>query len=235
MSQLSSTYQSLIFQAYKDIEAKDYRTIVRFYEDNKVKIQSLDLHESFELRIAYVESLFEIAAYEKYLAEVDDAIEISIMNNIKIHKGHNIFQRLLFRKAASHYHLGEYKKSEHILRELIKICPSEDLYNRFLKKCRWKSTPTYVRRTRALSIFLFMLSAFIILVEVLFVRSFFTEYSSIVEMSRNVIFLLGWCSLIGGDAFNYWNINNSTNKFVKKVKAEKLRKHKERRERQRTY
>lgn len=235
MSQLSSTYHSNIFQAYKDIEARDYRAIVSFYESHKKEIKSLDFHEFFELRIAYVSALFEVAAYQKYLAEVDDAIEVSIMNNIKIHKGYNVFQRLLFRKAASHYHLGEYKKAKHILRELVKICPSEDLYSRFLKKCMWKTTPTYVRNTRAISIFMFMLSAFVILVELLFVKNFFPDYTNTVELSRNIIFLLGWTALIGGDAYNFWSINDSVKKFIIKVKAEKLRKHREKRERQHTY
>lgn len=230
MSQLSSTYHSNLFQAYKDIEAKDYSAMVSFFEENKVAIKSLDFNEFFEVQIAYVEALFESAAYEKYLDKVDDVIEISIMNNVKIHKSYNIFQRLLFRKAASHYNLGEYKKAKHILTELVKICPSEDMYSRFLKKCRWKNTPSFVRHTRAMSIFFFMLSAFIIVIELLFVRTFFAEYSSIVELSRNIIFVVGWLSLIGGDGYNLWRINESVNKFVKLVKAEKLRKHREKRE-----
>ena len=235
MSLPSSTYSSEIFNAFKKIKAKDYRTIVRFYEEHQLQILTLKYEERFELLIAYIESLFETGAYQKYLDIVYDAIEISIMNNIKIHKGYNIFQRLLFRKAASHYHLIQYDQAEHILKELVKICPSEDTYIRFLQKCMRRQKPSYLKTARAFGIVCFFVSAAIILIELFYVRHFYQAYTSIVELSRNLIFALGCISIIAGESFYFWKTRRFVHSFVKKVKAEKLRKFHERRKKQPTH
>ena len=208
---------------------------MRFYEEHQLQILTLEYEERFELLIAYIESLFETGAYQKYLDMVDDAIEISIMNNIKIHKGYNIFQRLLFRKAASHYHLVQYDQAEHILKELVKICPSEDTYARFLQKCMRRQKPTFLKTARAFGIVCFFVSAIIIVAELFYFRNFKEEYTTIVELSRNIIFVLGCLSIIAGEAFYFWKTRKFVHSFVKKVKAEKLRKFHERRKKQPTH
>lgn len=235
MSLPTFTYSSELFNAFKKIKAKDYRAIVRFYEEHQLQILTLEYEERFELLIAYIESLFETGTYQKYLEIVDDAIEISIMNNIKIHKGYNIFQRLLFRKAACHYHLVQYDEAEHILKELVKICPSEDTYVRFLQKCMRRQKPIYLKTARAFGIVCFFVSAAIILIELFYVRHFHQTYTSVVELSRNLILVLGCVSIIAGEAFYYWKTRKFVYSFVKQVKAEKLRKFHERRKKQPTH
>lgn len=229
MSYISSTYQQQLYKEYQQFGRTEYRAIVRFFEDHQVNISQLHFSAYFEILVSYIEALFEMGAYEKYLTIVDHAVEISITQNIKIHKGFNVFQRLLFRKAASHYHLGNLEKAIYILKELIRICPSEDLYNRFLIRCIRKETPTYVSSTRAISIALFFLSAAIIIVELIYVRSFHDAYTSTVEWTRNSIFILGWFVLLSGDTWHYLTSHRFVKKYVKEVKEKKIERHKERR------
>lgn len=219
-----STSKPTLFQLFHEIGASEYRSVIRFFEDHEEPIQSLLFNEYFEMLVAYSEALFETGSYEKHLETANLAIELSVMNNIKIHKGYNIFQQLLFRKSASHYYLMEYAQAEHILRELIKICPSEDLYSRFLIKVLRKRLPSHVHKTRAISVFLFILSALVICVEILLVRPWFPTYTFGVEMLRNGIFFLGWIVLVGGDGLNYLNMHREVKQFEKEVQQNKLRK-----------
>lgn len=220
----SSTSNPTLHELFQEIGTKEYRSVIRFFEDYEESLQRLPLDEYFEILVAYAEALFETASYEKHLQTASYAIELSVIHNIKIHKGYNIFQQLLFKKAASHFYLQEYAQSEHILRELIKICPSEDLYSRFLIKVLRKRTPTHVHTTRAVSVSLFILSAVIICVEILAVRPFFSTFTSTIEFIRNAIFFLGWVVLLGGDGVNYLRMHREVKQFEKKVQAEKLRK-----------
>ncbi|MEL6863956.1 MAG: hypothetical protein AAFP19_06040 [Bacteroidota bacterium] len=218
-----SLEQSKIFQNFKEIESGEYHSIIRFYEEYRQQINTLEFDEYFELLIAYNESLFEIGAYQSYLANCEKALEETILNNIKFYKGVDIFQELLFRKAASHYHLLQYDQSEHILRELIKIDPYNDISIRFLRKCLGRRYPRFVKNTRAVSVFFFMLAALIIAIEILFVRHFMELYLPFVEGARNVLFGAGLLFLIGGEVFNYGRIAAGVNRFAKKVRQDKYK------------
>ena len=113
-----STYHSRIFRDFKEIDAANHRRIIRFYEDKEEDIQRLDFEEYFQLIVAYVNALFEVGAYQKHLLMVDVVIEMTIVHNVERYKGEDIYEKMLFRKAASLYNIMEYAKAEYILREL---------------------------------------------------------------------------------------------------------------------
>jgi len=217
-----STYHSKIYQDFLDIKSDEYRTIIRFYEEYNQEINQLEFEEYFDLMIAYCNALFEVGAYHSFLSIVDATIATTIENNIQFYRGEDIYQELLFRKAAACYNTQAYDQSKYILRELIKIDPWNPISVRFLKKCLHAETPAYVKNIRALGVALFLLAAVIIAVEIIFVRSYYPEYTSIIEMSRNLIFLFASLCLIGIEVFNYWKIYKQTEAYARKARTQKL-------------
>ncbi|MCO6479085.1 MAG: hypothetical protein J5I94_20790 [Phaeodactylibacter sp.] len=216
-----STYHSRIFRDFREIDAVNYRRIIRFYEDKEEDIKRLDFDEYFELITAYVNALFEVGAYQKHLLMVDVVVEMVIVNNVEVYKGEDIYQKMLFRKAASLYNILEYAKAEYILRELIKIDPFNEDFILFLRKCLRKKEPGFLNKAKATGILLFLLSAFVISVEVLFIRPFYKNHVDVVESSRTAIFLLGCTALVGGTLLHRWLVQRQVSRFVEKTRNAK--------------
>ncbi|MCB0581760.1 MAG: hypothetical protein KDD10_20940 [Phaeodactylibacter sp.] len=115
----------------------------------------------------------------------------------------------------------EYDKAEYILRELIKIDPFNEDTILFLRKCLRKKEPGFLNNAKAFSIFLFLLSAFIISVEVLFIRPFYKEQVAEIEATRSGIFLLGCSVLVGGILLHRWLVQRKVRSFVAKRRNSK--------------
>jgi len=222
MSTFKSTYYSKIYRDFKALDERAFRDMVRFYEEREDDIKQLEFGEFFELLIAYVDALFEIGSYRKYLLLVDYAIECSITYNIQYVAHRDIYYHLLFRKAASLYNTLAYDKADYILRELIRMNPEKVEVSQFLKKCLRKTKPALVRHSRAASILLFLLAALVICVEVLFVRPFMGEWTASIELTRNLIFVTGCISLIGGALIHHWQTGQEVNAFVRTALERKV-------------
>jgi len=221
MNYFQSTYHSKIYRDFKEIESTSYRQIIHFFEEKEEEIMRLEFDEYLELLVAYVDALFEVGAYYKHLLMVDLIIESSIVNNIQYWNEKDLFQRMLFRKAASLYNTYEYQKADYILRELIRIDPYDRDNSRFLKKCLRQKLPYFVRTARAGSVLLFLLTAVVIFVEVLLIRPFFRPFSGSVEMTRFALFSLGCLMLLGGDLMHRWRVEQEVNRFVDGIRNQK--------------
>lgn len=215
MSTFKSTYHSKTYRDFMALDEKAYRDMIRFYEEREDDIKRLDFEEFFELLLAYTDALFEIGSYRKYLLLVDYVIECSFNNNIQFLGRKDVFYHLLFRKAASLYNTLSYQKADYILRELIRINPEREEVSQFLKKCLRKMNPAIIRHSRAAGILMFFLAALVICVEVLFIRPFVSEFTSPVELSRNLIFGFGCFLLLAGVLIHRWQIDREVNAFVK--------------------
>lgn len=214
-------HRSLIYQEFKEIDQSEFRHIVSFFETRHDAIQQLPFSEYLELLLVYADALFEIGTYHSYLSVADQIIAITIDHNIKYYHGEDIFYNVLFKKAAAHFNLLEYDKATHILKELIKMNPENDVVVRFLKKCKRQNRPEFLKSTRATSVFLFLLTAAVIAVELFIIRPFFGEYVPEIELVRNVVFSSGWIILISGDLYHRWYTNNEVNVFVRKALEKK--------------
>ncbi len=221
MAYFQSTYHSKIYRDFKEIDGANYRRIIRFYEEREDAIRQLDFNENFELLVAYVNALFEVGSYQRHLLMVDLIIEMAIVQNIRQYRGEDVYHKMLFRKAASLYNLMEYNKADYILRELIKMDPYDEDSIMFLKKCLRKKEPGFLNKAKAASIFLFLMAAFVISIEVLFVRPFYKMHVAPVEASRNAIFLLGCIFLLGGNLFHRFRVYREVNQFVEHIRRRK--------------
>jgi len=221
MPKLSSTYHSKIYKEFKAIAATEHLSIVRFYESYEADIPQLNFSEYFELLVSYSSSLFEIGAYQSHTRVVDIAIEVSILNNIKFYNGQDIYTELLFKKAASCYNLMDYNQAEHILRELIKIAPYNEMAHRFLRKCLQKKQPEYLKNIKGFSILLLLFTALVIAIELLFIRTLLTDYTSAFEMVRNITFFSAILLLLGSFVFHRVEIYFWVKQFIADCKQRK--------------
>ncbi len=209
------TKYSSLYSAFKSIDGhNEYREIIRFVRYHEKDISLLEFSEYFDLMVTFCDALFEVGNYQRFLFYVDDLIESSIFNSIKIYKGENIFQKLLFRKAAAHYQLNNYNKAIYIIKELIKINPKDQLNQRFLFKCYRKNMPIQKKLNRSIAILLFLIVGLITGFELLIVRHFFNDYVFLFEWTRNILFLSGLLILIFGDGWHYLQIKMKIRRFV---------------------
>lgn len=218
MNPSRSTYHSKIYREFRAIEGTEWRTVKRFYEEYRTEIKNLEFDEYFEMLLAYTNALFEIGLYEKHMAMADTVIEISMMNNIKFFNGEDVFRKSLFKKAASCFHTHQLEQADYILRELLRIDPYDEDAALFLKKCLRRMRPLLVRQARGLAMFFFLLSALVICVEMLAIRTFHHAYIDEVELVRNVSFVLGIGVLVGGFVLHRWRSVKEVNNFVSVLK-----------------
>jgi len=146
--------------------------------------------EKVELDVDYTFALFELGKYIKCLSILDLLIAQVINENIFTINGEDVFQILLFKKSACHYNLGEPQKSTQVLEELIKMNPLDETYQTFYKRCQRNDFKQDYRWMGGLVVGLFLLAAFLISIELLIVRPFYFESASVVEFTRNSIFVI---------------------------------------------
>lgn len=224
MALQSHIYSSQIYRSFRAIDRSEYRRVVRFYERNEKSIAMLDFEEYFELLVAYTQALFEIGDYRKHITLADLVIQTSILQNVTYVGSQEVYCSTLFQKAASYYNLREFDKSKHILTELLKINPEDTLTNRFFIKVLKDDLPSYIKHTRATAVFLFLMSAILICIEVLFIQPFYTIYGGLMEVSRNSVFALGVLILVGAELFHKWKAHIHVNKLVSENKLKKQNK-----------
>ena len=218
MPYFQSTYHSKVYLDFREIDPSEYRRIIRFYEEREKKIKVLDFQEYFDLLVCYVNALFEIGDYEKHLIFVDKVIEASIDNNIQHYNNEDIYKKMLFKKAASLYNVEAFEKADYILRELLKMDPNDQDISLFLKKCLRKKNPTVPRNARAVAIFLFLMAALVLLIEVLIVQTFYVIHADLVATSRLSIFALGCIMLFAGEFYHRWIVEREVNNFISEAK-----------------
>lgn len=204
MAKLSSRYVRNIYDEFKDLSGAEPRELARFYEHNQALIQNLETDKFFDLQVYYLIALFELGQHQKLLDIIDEPIEASIIHNIKRHNGKDVFRKLLFMKGDALYHTMRYDESRYIFLELLKMDKKNVFYKEALAKTMRKMIPRFVKNSRALCIFFFILSAIIIAVEMLAIKHFFSDYTVYVEWSRNILFCLAWVSLIGAEGAHYF-------------------------------
>ncbi len=191
MSEVSDRHPWPVYHRFKQMEDHSFRSIVRYFEEHRKRIQQLPFDEYFELLVDYTNALFETGKYHKHLKASDEIIEWVINRNIRYYRGEDIFRKCLFKKAASHYNLHQISKARHIVEELLKMNPEDSRTRRFLVRCNLKSPSSLKQKMRAMCIGLVLLSALTISVELLVIRPFYESWTEGVEWTRNLLFISG--------------------------------------------
>ncbi len=222
MNRPFDTYTEDIYAIFKEIDVASYHDIINFYQRNQGSFSQLSTDEYFEVFFVYSNALFETARYRAYTDVTAVLLEMIIFHNIKYINQEDIFESVLFKKAAAHYHLFELDKAEKILWELLKINPSNSVAAYLLRKCKTKQQPTFVRWAQGTSIILFMLAATTIALELLLVKPFFEDFSQLIETLRNCIFISGVVLLIVAEGGHRLLSFHRVNRAIEAIKSKKI-------------
>jgi hypothetical protein len=91
---------------------------------------------------------------------------------------------------------------------------SNEEYKEALGKTMRKIVPNTIKNTRALSILFFIFSAVVIALEVLAVKHFFDSYTSIFVIARNMLFALGWITLVFSELYHYYKVQHDVETII---------------------
>ena len=185
---------------------KAFRDKVRFYEDNKSYVTQLNYEDRIDIDLDYILCLFEIGKYHKFLSKVDRLIEVVIMDNIFDYNEVNIYNDLLFKKAACLFNTGQYTKSEKVLKAIVKLEPDNKFARTLYGKCKRKQGRDWYEGTKAVAIVFLMSAISIAFMELLIVRPFYNDYVATFSGMKIFFFVSGILSLIGNEVYLYYII-----------------------------
>lgn len=206
---------------YRDIAAidpKDHQRIIREYEYREQQIGQLDPAENFELTVWYVDALFATGAHRRHLLMVDLVIFASIDHNIQFFRGKDVYQRMLFRKAASAYRTLDYGLCAHICQELIRIYPQDPLPVKLLQRTRFQQEKPTLQFGRAAAIFCFLLTALVIVIDLLVIKNFYPAEHQLFIWLRNGIFVTGGLLFATAYGLAFYRSRRKTYNYFKTVK-----------------
>ena len=200
-----------LFNEYFSIEDSNHQSKISFYEKHLEEINQITQQEKLEIDADYNNALFVKGKFVKCLVKTQDLLETVIRENIYTLKEEDIYQNLLFRKAACHFNIGESNQCLDVLGQLIKISPPNDTYTAFYKKCFRTLYMAEKRWMGGLAIALFLTAAILISGELLVVRPFYANHVEAVEMLRNSLFLVAICFLVIRERAYFKAINQKLN------------------------
>ncbi len=215
---LQTSTTNTLYQSFCKIDRMSYNTIIRFFNEHVEEIKSLLFDEYFDVLTTYVHALFEAGAYQQYAQMADIVIEASIINNIRVFHGIDIYEKTLFQKAVALHHLHSYRSSAHILTELIKMNPNNKGYRDFLIKNRFQIKPNYLRIAQSTAIAFFFFYLFIIALSSIFLEPFQPQWAEKVEIIRNGSFLAGTGILVISDSVHRLRIIMGVLDIVKRAR-----------------
>jgi hypothetical protein len=215
--------QLRLYRNFKAIEVNDFFGLIRYYEQHEDGIRALDFDEYLDCTLLYTHALFESADYGKHLVMCDHLLELVIMRNVDAWDGQDLYHLLLFKKASALYHMQEFGKSERILREIIKIYPTDRLSGLFLNKALLKQKPKWLFIARAATVALALMAVLVIALEILAVPIFFPDLLQPFQMAHNLLIALSLASLFVGEAAHALRCSLKTHRFVRQAVKLKVR------------
>lgn len=222
MWKLLSKRQSKADIELAQLEAQIHSAIVRHFENNHNILLKLSFEDYFDLLIEYGDALSAMGKSQKYISTADELIHYIFERNISEHKGVNLLQVTLFKKALAHYHLHEYDESEHIMRELLKMDPQNAAYKRIYRQCLYKLSikgDTHLSR----SVFLVLVFSYAIMIgfELFLINPSFPEIAGSFELIRWTVFMVALIIFIMGESrhhlLTWMQIKRDVKGFQKKM------------------
>ncbi len=190
------TKPSDTYKDFRELHPEAWYRIIRFYESRCLEMESLPVSEHLRICDSYAEALYRIGDHTKLLEVTDSLIDMSMEGTLSPEYSREIFQRALLRKSNVHIRLLEYSKAEKILHQLVNMNPENRKHRWQLSKCKFMTKPNWIRKARACSILCFLISALVILIEILVIQLTYPEYLDFAIALRVGLFALGLGILI---------------------------------------
>ena len=194
-----------------------YREKVRFYEENKDSLGLLSFHDKIEVDIDYLLCVFEVGRYEKFLSMADPVIETVIEQDIRSYKGENIFNELIFRKAACLFQMQRHKECKSILAQLMRMDKGNPLYMGLYTICNRKIHNDSIVTIRALAIASMLIVAGITIARILLIEPFFDQFMEPFLLLRNALIGFSFLCLTGLEFGFQYRIYKETGLFSVQV------------------
>jgi len=211
----SSEIEELVYLEYQGIDDGAFQEKIRYFERNKPAIKTLPYEVRLEMSLEYVVSHFEVGEYYQYLKHVDSLLSKVVEENIFSVDGDDIYQELLYRKAASLHNVLDFYGAEHVLKELYLIDSDSNLYKRTYIKNFSDRLRSQAQKARGIIIAMLGITGFIIGLELLVVRPFHPAMVGAVELSRNILFGSALLSLIGKEMYIRYLANRNLRELKK--------------------
>lgn len=203
---MSEINPNTAFLDYFNIQSKSYSEKISFYETNKASFDLLVEDVKVEVELDYLLALFEVGRYDRFLSKVDTFIEWSIIENVTTFQDKDIFSLLLFKKAASLYNISHINESIYVIKELIKIDPSNTLYAALLRRCyRFQANHTY-KSVKGLIVLLFLCFIIISAFQLLVIDIFFVNVASYFSIAKGTTICLAigiWLIIEGYQEYTF--------------------------------
>lgn len=209
------THNHIYWQYFK-LGDLAYRDKVRLFEDNPAEISELIFEDRIEIEIDYLFCLFEIGRYERYVSKVDNLIELVIMENIYVFRGVDIYEELLFRKAACYFQLKQYEKSNDILKQLINLNKTNPYYIGLYTISKRKIHNDIFVTIKAIVIVCFMVVLSITFARII-LEPFLQYYFAPFILLRTILILCAVSLLVGMEAFFQYKIYKETGMFTYQI------------------
>lgn len=205
-----------VYLQYFHLGDSAFRDKVRYYEEHPDEISTLHFDERLEIDLDYLFCLFEIGRYERFLSKVDYYIELVITENIIWFKDEDVFQELLFKKAASYFQLNNFEKCKLILKQLIKINPSNPVFIGLYTICKRKTENDIYLTIKAMAIAALLIVIGITLASII-LEPFLAFYLKPFILLRALLLIFAFGCLIGLEIAFQYKIFRETGMFPHKL------------------
>ena len=188
-------YQENLFETFLEIPPYDYKEKMQFYVEYREDLMKMDDPYFLRIRVDYLEALFFLGQYDRFLKEVRNDLIYVIRNNIKYFEGKDIFRWLLVLKGAALYNTEQYRASADIFKQLIRMFPTEVKLKWYLYRAMYQQQ---VRQARWLNLFYAVVLASIVAFSIaeLFVGMKWPALLHEVTSVRNTLLLSGMAFFI---------------------------------------
>ena len=181
----------LTYEEYMCISHDAYHEKIRYYESRLGEILKMPFELRTEIRLDYTFALYKVGAYGQFLHKVDSLIRLVIRENIYEFRGKDVYRELLFRKAMSHYRRQELSRAKKVFAALVKMDFSTDCYKNEYYKCLRDEKRSKSQKARALSILIFLTLGVTIAIDLLLIRSFYTQHINTLNALKTFLLTAG--------------------------------------------
>lgn len=210
-----------LYHNFKSLRVNDFQGIVRYYEEYEAEIRLLDFEEYFDCTYTYAAALFETADFRTHIVVCDLLLETIIMENVVNWAGEDVYTQVLFKKAASLHQLGEDTQAEHVLRELLKIQPDDQLAQHTLQANLLRRRPHWLLQARAITLAALLLGALTVAADLFVIGPFFSQYRDAARWTYNALMVGGLLLLATGEFVHYWRCRSDVQFFVQKARKKR--------------
>jgi tetratricopeptide (TPR) repeat protein len=185
-----------LYYEYFKYGEQAYREKMHYYERHQKEIWMLDFDTSLDINLDYVNCLFEVGRYERFLKYCDELIETVIIENIYNYRGENIYFELLFKKAACLYNIEDYEASMKLIHQLIKMDSKHGASKELYALCMQKFPAIWVVNLRAIAIASIGILLILTLVRILVIDTLYESSAVLFSQLQVLMFGIGVLSYI---------------------------------------